>query len=120
MLTRQISKQEWRSTLDSLSRTYAGSIVSLEVAGGEVGAEEQLRNQPLRGITSDRSGVSVIVEKKDGIHIGHRIAQPEIVRLVETSDGSVMAVEIEETDGTCSLIRFRSAVRPEVLDAAVE
>lgn len=120
MHTRQIPEKEWRSTFDSLSQSYAGSLVSIEIAGGDVGAEEQMRNQPLRGITSDRGGVSVIVEQKNGLHFGHRIAEPEIVRLVETSDGSVMAVEVEDIDGTCSFIRFRPAVDRESLDAAVE
>lgn len=119
MHSTRIPEGKWRAMLDSLSRTYAGSLVSVEIAGGDVGAEGQLHDQPLRGITADRSGVNIMVGRYP-FHFDHRISSPEVVRVVEAEDGAVMAVEIEETGGTCSLIRFRSAVRPELLDAAVE
>ena len=120
MHTRQIPVAQWRQTLDDLSRTYDGVLVSLEVVGGDVGAEEEVRNQPLRGITSDRTGVTVQIEKAGGIHLDHRIAQPQKVRIVETDEGAVIAVEIEANGGLHSLVRFLSPMRPETLDAAVE
>ena len=107
MHTRQIPIAEWRRTLDDLSRTYDGVLVSLEVIGGDVGAEEEVRNQPLRGITSDRTGVNVQIGKAGGLHLDHLVAQPQKLRIVETTEGAVIAVEIEANGGLHSLVRFQ-------------
>lgn len=120
MHTRHVLAADWRQTLDDLSRTYDGMLVSLEIVGGDVGAEEEVRDQPLRGITFDPTGVTVQIAKTGGIHLDHHVAQPRTLRIVETNEGAVMAVEIEAAGGMHSLVRFRSPLRPDVLDAAVE
>ena len=120
MRTRQVPFPEWRGTLDELSRSFSGALVSLEVVGGDVGAEEEVCNQPFRGITSDRSGVTVQIEKAGGIHLSHRIAHPEKLRIVESTEGSLIAVEIEDRGGVQNLVRFLSPARAEIFDPAVE
>lgn len=115
MRTKQILTNDWRRTLDTLSRSYDGALVSLEIVGGDVGAEEEFRDQPLRGITSDRSGVTVQIASLD-----HHVARPQKLRIVESEEGAVMAIEIEDADGMHSFLRFRSPMRPELLDPAVE
>ena len=120
MHTRLIPAERWRTTLDDLSRTYDGSLVSIEIVGGDVGAEEQVRDQPLRGISSDRSGMTVQIEKPGGIHFDHHVAHPQKLRIVETSEGALMAVEIEANGGVHSLVRFLSPMRAELFDPAVE
>jgi hypothetical protein len=120
MHTRHVPAVQWRQTLDDLSRTYDGMLVSLEIVGGELGAEEEVRDQPLRGITFDPAGVTVQIEKAGGIHLDHHVAQPQKLRIVETNEGAVMAVEIEGTGGMRSLVSFQSPLRPDVLNAAVE
>ena len=120
MQTRQIQAADWRQTLDALSRSYDGALVSLEIVGGEVGAEEELRDQPLRGISSDRSGVTIQIERAGALHVDHHVAHPEALRIVETDQGAVMAIEIEDVEGMHSFLRFRSPMRAEIFDPAVE
>ena len=120
MRTRHVTSAEWRATLDDLSRSFSGALVSLEVVGGEVGAEEEVCNQPLRGITSDRSGVTVLIEKTGGLNLSHRIAHPQTLRIVESTEGSLIAVEIEDGGGVQNLVRFLSPARPELFDRSVE
>lgn len=120
MQTRQILTADWRRTLDALSRSYDGALVSLEIVGGEVGAEEEVHDQPLRGITSDQSGVTVQFERPGHLHLDHHVAHPEKIRIVETEEGAVVAIEIEDDKGVNSFVRFRSPMRPEIFDAAVE
>lgn len=120
MRTRHVPSTEWRATLDDLSRSFSGALVSLEVVGGEVGAEEEVCNQPLRGITSDRSGVTVAIEKAGGFHLNRRIAHPRTLRIVDSTEGSLIAVEIEDSGGVQNLVRFLSPARAEVFDPAVE
>lgn len=91
MRTRLIPSSDWRGTLDDLSRSFSGALVSLEVVGGEIGAEEEVRDQPLRGLTSDCSGVSVQIETAGGVHLDHRIAHPQKIRIVETNESTLTA-----------------------------
>lgn len=120
MQTKQIHAADWRRTLDALSRSYDGALVSLEIVGGEVGAEEEILDQPLRGISSDRSGVTVRIERAGRVHLDHHVAHPEALRIVETDEGAVMGIEIEDVKGMHSFLRFRSPMRPEIFDPAVE
>lgn len=120
MHTKQIPVADWRRTLDDLSRFYDGAVVSLEILGGEVGAEEEVHDQPLRGITSDPSGVMISFEKAGGLHLVHLVAHPQKLRILETDEGALMAIEIKDDKGMHSLVQFRSPIRPEIFDPAVE
>jgi len=120
MQTKRIPANLWRRTLDDLSRTYDGAEVSLEIVGNDVGAQSEVIDQPLRGLSADRGGVTIAIEKPAGIHLQHVIAHPSDLRVVESDEGAVIAVEIEEREGTHTLVHFRWPIRPELLDAAVE
>lgn len=120
MRTKHIQAADWRQTLDTLSRSYDGALVSLEIVGGKVGAEEEIHDQPLRGISSDRSGMTVQIERPGRLYLDHHVAHPETLRIVETDEGAVMAIEIEDVEGMHSFLRFRSPMRPEIFDPAVE
>jgi hypothetical protein len=120
MHTKNVPENLWRRTLDDLSRTYNGAIASLEIVGGDVGAETAVVDQPLRGITADRDGVTIGFASPRGLHVQHRIEHPRDLRIVETDEGAVMAVELEEREGTSTLVHFRSPMRPEIFDPAVE
>jgi hypothetical protein len=119
MRTKHIPAAQWRQTFDDMSRAYDGALVSLEIVGDEIGAQPEVVNQPLRGISSDRSGVTIRLAKPR-LHLEHRVPNPTDVRIVETDEGAVMAVEIEENSGTHTLLSFRSPARPELFDPAVE
>jgi hypothetical protein len=120
MRTQHVPSDQWRRTLDDLSRTFDGALVSLEIVGNDVGAQPQILDQPLRGLSSDRSGMTIRFARPTGAHLEHLIAHPSDLRIVESDEGAVMAVEIEEREGTHTLLHFRSPVRPELLDPAVE
>ena len=120
MRTKNIPAGQWRQTFDDLSRAFDGAIVSLEIVGKDVGAQPEVLDQPLRGLSADRSGVTIRVDKPRAMHLEHRVPNPKEVRIVETDEGAVMAVEIEENEGTHTLLHFRSPARPELFDPAVE
>jgi hypothetical protein len=120
MKTQHVPEKLWRSTLDGLSRAYDGAIVSLEVIGNDVGAQPEVLDQPLRGLSSDRGGVTIRIAKPAGVQLEHLIAHPTDLRIVESDEGAIMAVEIEEKEGTHTLVHFRSPTRPELFDPAVE
>ena len=120
MRTKNIPSAQWRQTFDDLSRAYDGALVSLEVVGEEIGAQPEVIDQSLRGISSDRGGVTIRIAKPRTMNLEHLLPNPKEVRIVETDEGAVMAVEIEENEGTYTLLSFRSPARPELFDPAVE
>ena len=120
MRTQHVPSDQWRRTLDELSRAFDGALVSLEVVGNDVGAQPEVLDQPLRGLSSDRGGLTIRFARPNGAHLEHLIAHPRDLRIVESDEGAVMAVEIEESEGTHTLLHFRSPARPELFDPAVE
>ena len=120
MRTKQIPVLDWRSSLDALSRSHDGALASLEIVGGEVGAEEEVHDQPMRGITSDPSGVTIWFEKAGGTRIDHRIAHPQKLRLLESSEGAIVALEVEDDAGMRSFLRFSAPARPEAFEHPVD
>ena len=120
MPTREIPRDEWGSFFDSFSRRHQGWLVSIEVLGSGIGAQVEAKQIPLEGISADlkRTGediISIFAGRKPQDHITHSIHAPERVRLKETEDGADEAVEIETANLT-TLVRFRSAVLPEMVD----
>jgi len=74
MKTRDISNAEWRSFFRDFSRTHAGALITLNVTGPGVGSEDEVIDQPLRGISED--GDEIYIHIGDGSqhpHIGHRV-----------------------------------------------
>jgi hypothetical protein len=120
MRTKNIPSDKWRRELDELSRTHDGAMISMEVLGGEIGAQREVQDQPLRGISSDRRGVAIRLEKRGGIHLEHLIAHPTALRIVETDEGAVMALEVEDEGGNFTLVSFRSPARRDINERFVE
>ncbi len=51
MPTQEIPRQEWNKFFDSFSRQHEGWLVTLEIFGPEIGAQEEARELPLEGIS---------------------------------------------------------------------
>lgn len=100
-----IPTHSWRRSLDTLSRAYAGAMVSVEVDHPDFGRHAEVRTQPLGGIVADRSGI--IVQVAHGkTHLDHTIGDPHALRFTETGEGALSDVEIEGRDGARTLVRF--------------
>ena len=109
----------WRSSLDTMSRQFAGMMVSVDVDRPDFGVHTEVRSQRLAGVTADRSGI--VVQVAHGAeHLGHTIADAAEIRFEETSEGALRAVEVDSRDGTRTTVRFRSPLLPALLDPAVE
>ena len=106
MDTHTISPPQWKSTFDSLSRIYDGATASLEILTAELGAQFEIENQPLRGISYDKSGIELHFATRDGKHLVHRIADPKQVQIEESDDGLLAAVGIESADKQRTVLRF--------------
>jgi hypothetical protein len=120
MATRRIPRTEWSDFVTSFSRQHDGWLVTVEVMGSEVGAQVEGRELPLRGISlgddGEKVSLAIMLEAgKDG-HLTHIITAPAGMWIQQTAEGADQALQIESADGTRTLVRFRSAMRPEMVD----
>jgi hypothetical protein len=120
MSTKEIPRDEWADFFDGFSLRHQGWLVTVEVFGSDIGAQVEARELPLQGITAElkpggEDMISIIVGDVPEEHVTHRIVAPTQVLLKRTEEGADEAVEIESADRT-ALVRFRSAVPPELVD----
>jgi hypothetical protein len=122
MQTREIPKNKWTGFFDSFSRKHEGWLVDLEIFGPEIGAQVEQRQLALEGITDEWDEVTgntiiIMIGGKSDDHITHSITHPTSVSLEQTDGGADVALAIKSSDGTTTLLRFHSAVLPELVDA---
>lgn len=122
MQTKEIRKNEWTGFFDSFSRKHEGWLVSVEIFGPEIGAQVEQRQMALEGITDEWDEVEgntimIMTGAKPEGHITHSITHPTAVSLEQTDEGADAALAIKSNDGTTTLLRFRSTVLPELVDA---
>lgn len=108
MQTRSIAPEKWQGVFDSLSRVYDGSWTTLEVDSDDIGAQKELEEKPLRGISYDASGIELHFTARDGTHLVHTIPNPKQVMIEERDDGLIAAIEIEAKDEPRTILHFSS------------
>jgi uncharacterized protein DUF5335 len=123
MPTQEIPRQEWNKFFDVFSRQHEGWIATLEVFGPDIGAQEQAHELPLEGVSiaseNNPTEIAISFGKTPEDHVTHTITKPEHVWLEVTSAGANAALEIESEDKLKTLLRFRSAMPPEMVDGVV-
>lgn len=121
MSTREIPRDEWSEYFDSFSHQHKGWLVTIEMLGPDLGDLVEARQLPLEGIIveSNREGetqIEIIAGEKPDSHISHTVSSPRRVWIKQTEQGADEALEIE-SEANAVLVRFRSAARPELVDA---
>jgi hypothetical protein len=115
----EIPHEQWLVFLDSFSRQHQRWLVTIEITGamGRVIVAEQ---RPLNGITIDHAGEDqrayVQVGDTPQNRITHTIHNPVRVRFLQSKNGGHAGLEIASSDSSTTVIRFRVAMRPEMLD----
>ena len=107
-----IPKGRWREFLDSFNRVHRGWLMTVEAVNG-VGV--LMHDVPLASILFE-AGDIVIEAAMDRQHSDHVVRNPVAIRVERTSDGAHQQVEIARADGVIVRVRFRSAIRPELVD----
>lgn len=116
MIEREIAAADRTPFFARFSKLHDGARIALQI-----GAQTEVSNQPFRGLSVD--GADVIVHTGDGVnepHHEHRALRVRRVRLEETDEGADAAVVMTSADGTLTALRFRSPMRADLLDSAVE
>ena len=122
MRTQEIPKKEWTYFFDSFSRKHKGWLANLEIFGPEIGAQVEERELALEGIAdewneTECNTIMIMTGVKPDGHVTHSIIRPTHVSLEQTDEGADAALAIKSGDGVITLLRFRSAILPEMVDA---
>jgi uncharacterized protein DUF5335 len=111
MRTVDVPAQDWSRTLDEFSANHEGALVSLELLASALGAQLEVRDLPLLGITVETgardSTITITVARSNEEHTTHVIHSPTAVRLERTNDEADVALQIESAEGTTALLRLR-------------
>src|SRR5437773_2618878 len=78
MSTQEIPRNEWKTFLDTFSHQHEGWLATLEVLGNEIGAQEEVHDLPLEGITaSSRDGapetIAISLGETSENHVTHTV-----------------------------------------------
>lgn len=106
----EIKKENWMNFFDSLSRRRYEWKTSIEILNPEMGDQTLTEGLPLNGVTvetkGERTSIEVSVGQGAGAHQTHTIIDPSRVAFLAAADGHGDVIDIEETDGTKTLITF--------------
>lgn len=120
MPTREIQRNEWVSFFDSFSSRHRGWLVTVEIMDPEIGDQTEARDLPLEGITAELNlhgpdQIEIIVGNQADRHVSNTVVDPKQVWLKSSDEGADEVLEIKRENETV-LIRFRSAMPPELVD----
>jgi len=113
MRTVEVPEKDWSRTLDEFSANHEGALFSLELLAPAIGAQEEIRELPLLGITAETGAreatITIAAARPDGQQITHIIHAPTHLRIERTNDGVDLAVQVESTEGTVAILSFKAA-----------
>lgn len=123
MQTQEIARTDWAGRLNEFTAVHDGWLVSVDVLNPDIGAQRQIENLPLLGVSADRinhdGSVAISVARPGGAHFTHVIREVKRILIEQTRDGADAGLQIESGDGTNTIVRFRVVALPETVDGFV-
>ena len=121
MPTKEIQRNEWVSFFDSFSSRHQGWLVTVQIMDPEIGDQTEARDLPLEGITAELNErgpdqIEIIIGNQADRHVTNTVVDPRQLWLKSNDEGADEVLEIKGENETV-LIRFRSAMLPELVDA---
>jgi hypothetical protein len=119
MQTVVIPQADWRAKLDEFSTAHQGWRVSLQVLEPSLGAQPEIVDLPLRGVTAEvghGDPAITIAAGSTSEQITHTIHTPTRVQLEQNDAGADMALQIESADHARAILRFRTPAPIETVD----
>jgi len=108
--TTEIARYDWVSFFDSLTHLHVDEPVLVEVLRKDIGAQLEVKDLPLDGITADLNARSATITIAAGWeperHVSHVITDPVSVRIARGTAGEDDALEIVDADRTVTLVFF--------------
>ena len=119
-MNRNIPRAQWPVFLDQFSRTHCAWLATVD-AGASTADRQTAGAHPLRSVTPfvyNDCVVHIDIRFQDDAQAQEplRITAPGTVRVDETTEGIARVLEIVDSDGMSTRLRFRAAPRAEMLD----
>ena len=108
-MTLNLPKEKWARFFDDLSKRRFGWTTKIEVMSDSVGDQILSENLPLNGITAETKGEDTTLEISVGentTHQSHNIVNPTKIAFLSDDEKLGGIVEIEEENGTKTLIHI--------------
>lgn len=109
MSTYAIPPNQWRTALDTFSLTHRGWPVTVEVLSPLMGAQPEVLELPLSGISLNSPdqdpAVAVCMSRRQPEHLTHLVEHVSQI-YVDHEAGDDTAIEVVASDGTRTLLRF--------------
>lgn len=105
----EIQINKWSEFFETLSKRRFEWKTSVEVLGPDLGDQMLSDGLPFNGITMEKReipAISISVGENPDAHQTHRISEPTKVAFLEADNSHGDIVEIEEKNGTKTLITF--------------
>jgi Family of unknown function (DUF5335) len=120
-VTKEIPSSQWAAFLDEFSRTHRAWRATVDLVEPGKGLHVDAVERPLRSVSpniqADRIvSVDIRFQENGEPRSSVQVQTPVAIRIEETSEGTTRGVEIIDTEGRCTRIRFRTAPRSEMLD----
>jgi hypothetical protein len=115
MQTVEIPRGAWVRRLNEFTDAHDRCPISLEILGADLGAQPEIDNVPLLGVSADRTDhdgtIAVSVARSASEHLTHIIRAVTRIYVERTDDGADAALQIESADGTRTILRVRPDAR---------
>ena len=108
-MTLDIPKEKWAQFFIDLSKRRFGWTTKIEVMNDSIGDQILSENLPLNGITAEQTGDETTIEIAVGAnttHQSHTIVNPGKVAFLGKDERAGGFVEIEEANGTKTLVHI--------------
>jgi hypothetical protein len=106
----EIKKQDWTDFFEAVSMRRYKWITKIEVLNPEIGDQTLTEGLPLNGMTAETKGDQISIDLSVGentrVHQTHRIKNPLRVVFLAAPHKEGDVIDIEEADGTKTLITF--------------
>jgi Family of unknown function (DUF5335) len=118
MQTREIPRSEWASFLQGFSTQHQGWLANVERRQYDSSSSSILTERPLMEIHADiKAGrIDLLFGRPDGEQFNEVVKQPVRIKFQEAEPGAHAGLEIQSADQSSLLLRFRSAMPPEMID----
>jgi Family of unknown function (DUF5335) len=112
LTTRELPRGEWTQFFNDFSRELDSPLVTVEVAGQEIGAQVEAERLRLTGITYDHKDDILVVglDAKGGLpeELEHIVYQPQKIYLANDEAG-LTVFDVEDAEGHQTLVRVEPA-----------
>ena len=108
-MTLDIPREKWAQFFSDLSKRRFGWTTKIEVMNDSIGDQILSENLPLTGITAEQTGDKTTIEIAVGentTHQSHTIVNPLKVAFLGDNEKAGGFVEIEEANGTKTLVHI--------------